>query len=117
MPYADLAERRACQRRSDARHRDKRAAWVRSNRASINARTRALKAERRAHLDALKRERGCADCGTRAGLIFDHRPGTVKLFNPSKGLTRSEAALMAEVAKCDVRCTACHARRHHRESV
>jgi hypothetical protein len=63
-------------------------------------------------LDAYKRERGCADCGTDEGrLDLDHRDGEVKLFNPSQQKSLSPRFL-AEVAKCDVRCISCHARRH-----
>ena len=68
---------------------------------------------RRAALSAIKKERGCVDCGRRDGeLHFDHRPDEVKLFTVSQGVDRSWVCLLAEIAKCDVRCNACHPRRH-----
>lgn len=67
---------------------------------------------KRAILDALKRERGCVDCGATEGrLDFDHRPGTIKEFNLGRPRASLERVL-AEVEKCDVRCASCHARRH-----
>lgn len=69
-------------------------------------------AKRRVYLDTYKRERGCVDCGTTEGrLDLDHRPGETKLFDLSKARV-SWDRLHAELAKCDVRCIACHARRH-----
>lgn len=63
-------------------------------------------------LNDIRQERGCIDCGTREGrLDFDHRPGTTKLFNLAHPRC-SQERLLAEVAKCDVRCIRCHARRH-----
>jgi hypothetical protein len=71
--------------------------------------------EYRQRLDALRRARGCIDCGTHEGrLDFDHRPGEVKEFNLGRPRA-SWARLLAEVAKCDVRCVSCHARRHGEE--
>ena len=68
--------------------------------------------ENRAMLDQIRRERGCIDCGTRSGeLHFDHRPNTTKLFNLGRP-HYSKEVLLAEVAKCDVRCNSCHSRRH-----
>jgi hypothetical protein len=73
---------------------------------------RVYKRKMRDWLDAVKRAAGCVDCGTREGrLDFDHRPGTVKLFNPTQ-LNRGREILEIEIAKCDVRCVSCHARRH-----
>jgi hypothetical protein len=66
----------------------------------------------RAILNEIRQERGCVDCGTRKGrLDFDHRPGEVKSFNLAHPRCSVER-LMAEVAKCDVRCVVCHAKRH-----
>lgn len=61
---------------------------------------------------AIKVERGCADCGYKehpAALDFDHRPGTVKLFNVGNFTTHgSWRRVEEEIAKCDVRCANCH---------
>lgn len=67
---------------------------------------------KRAALDLIRRERGCIDCGTTEGrLDFDHRDGEVKEFNLAHPRASMER-LLAEVAKCEVRCASCHARRH-----
>ena len=85
----------------------------RRTRLKRNAQIAQIKAEQRAKLAAIKAECGCADCGTRAEpLDFDHRPNEVKLFAVSAHLGGSWDRLMAEVAKCDVRCRSCHTRRH-----
>src|SRR3990167_8391984 len=74
----------------------------------VYARKRAILAE--------LRSTGCVDCERVDGLFhFEHRPGTDKLFNPGRGFLRTEAVLRAEVAKCDVRCHACHMKRHRLE--
>jgi hypothetical protein len=74
---------------------------------------RKRKARHRVLLGMIKRQRGCTDCGTRDGrLEFDHRPGEIKLFNPAHGVNASWQVLKAEIAKCDVRCSMCHRRRH-----
>lgn len=65
-----------------------------------------------AYVQAIKLERGCADCGYRdhpAALDFDHLPGHAKEFRVaqlSNGATR--AKIDAEIAKCDVVCANCH---------
>jgi hypothetical protein len=70
---------------------------------------------KRRFLAVVKATCGCVDCGTREGrLDFDHRPGTVKLFN--LGHPRcSWVRLLNELAKCDVRCASCHTARHARD--
>lgn len=75
-----------------------------------------LHASRMRFLTALKTTCGCIDCGTTEGsLHFDHRPGTVKLFNVGGRTSASFAKLLVEIEKCDVRCASCHAKRHGRE--
>jgi hypothetical protein len=66
-------------------------------------------------LRSVKLTCGCIDCGYReeaARLHFDHREGADKLFNPSDGVKRPWSVLLEEIAKCDVRCCGCYARRH-----
>lgn len=83
------------------------------NRDNRVARIERRIARRRWLLEGIKRRRGCIDCGTKEGkLDFDHRPGEIKLFEPSRGIGTSMAKLKAEIAKCDVRCSSCHNRRH-----
>lgn len=81
-------------------------------------RTAAIRAERLPMISDIKLSRGCLDCGYNAhpaALHFDHRDPTDKSFEIAKSLTYSLARLMAEIAKCDVRCANCHAVRTVRE--
>lgn len=69
-------------------------------------------------ISQIKMDRGCADCGYNAhaaALHFDHIDPATKLFTIAKGLTRSWSAILAEIAKCEVRCANCHAIRGVRE--
>ena len=60
----------------------------------------------------IKLERGCVDCGYKASadaLDFDHRDPTTKSFAIAKRYGQvSDERLLAEIAKCDVRCANCH---------
>jgi len=64
------------------------------------------------YIQAIKLERGCADCGYNAhpsALDFDHLPGSIKehrLASMSGGSTK--AKIDAEIAKCEVVCANCH---------
>lgn len=94
------------------RHKARATQYHRDNPEAHKATTDRYIAERRAWLDAFKREHGCVDCGTHEGrLDFDHRPGEVKRLNLGRPRA-SWTTIWAEVAKCDVRCVSCHARRH-----
>jgi hypothetical protein len=84
--------------------------WRAANPESSRESDRALRAKRKARIDAIKVERGCVDCGYNshpAALDFDHRPGVQKLFTISQSF-RSWELVEAEIAKCDVRCANCH---------
>lgn len=73
------------------------------------------RARRRAQLNELKLERGCADCGYRehpAALQFDHRPGTPKHAYANRSALHFEWSwerILAAIADCDVVCANCHA--------
>lgn len=74
---------------------------------------RARRKPRLDYVDALKLERGCADCGIRSDhpeiYDFDHLPGTEKKANIATLVTRGPwDALLAEIAKCEVVCANCH---------
>lgn len=72
---------------------------------------RGYTSNRTKRIQALKLERGCIDCGYSAhseALDFDHRPGVEKLFTIGESVTRSWETVLAEIAKCDVRCANCH---------
>ena len=67
-------------------------------------------------MNAIKRERGqCIDCkrpvvpGLEFSFDFDHRPGEVKVDSVSRLIAYgNHEKLIAECAKCDVRCRNCH---------
>jgi hypothetical protein len=68
--------------------------------------------ERREFLEKFKLDHGCLDCGYAehsCALDFDHRPGEVKLFEPSElKSSGSWQQMLDEIAKCDVVCSNCH---------
>lgn len=62
-------------------------------------------------LSEVKVTAGCIDCGFNAhpeALDFDHRPGEIKCFIITLGYNKSRERVLAEMAKCDVRCANCH---------
>ena len=71
--------------------------------------------ELRAFMDDLKRGKPCANCGQayEPGVMqWDHRPGCVKVGNLSSMTPRvSRVRLLEEIAKCELVCANCHARR------
>ena len=93
VPYASTDDQRAYQRD-----------WARKR----NARQRALKAELKAG--------GCVVCGEKelCCLSFHHRDPAQKSFGigSQKQRFRTEEAIRAEAAKCDVLCHNCHAKTH-----
>ena len=89
-----------------------RSAEVATRKRKRHAKKRADKVTRqRRWLNRLKLRRGCVDCGYNAwpsALHFDHRPGEVKAFEIGGAVHYAWDTIMAEVAKCDVRCANCH---------
>ena len=68
-------------------------------------------ADRRALIDQIKVDRGCADCGYHehaCALDFDHREPSGKLFTIAEGSHWNLDRLLAEIEKCDVVCANCH---------
>ena len=61
----------------------------------------------------LKENRPCADCGGvfhPAAMAFDHLPGNPKVDDVSSLLGKhNRAAILAEIAKCELVCANCHA--------
>ncbi len=64
----------------------------------------------------------CMDCHIQYEpwiMQFDHRPGEIKCFNISQGMSKTRGQLLREIAKCDVVCANCHAdrtwKRSHKE--
>jgi hypothetical protein len=86
--------------------------WSVKNRASINERRRRDYQRQLDLATQLKLERGCVDCGyAKVGraLDFDHRVPEDKRFSIAKRYGKvSDETLLAEIAKCDVRCANCH---------
>lgn len=71
--------------------------------------------EHRDKLTEIKLGRGCIDCGFKAyaqALQFDHREPQEKKFVIAHCLLYSWETILEEVAKCDVRCSICHTKRH-----
>ncbi|MFJ4222664.1 hypothetical protein [Microbacterium sp. NPDC089695] len=81
--------------------------------AVVRARTAAQRAAATDLVATHLREHPCTDCGNDdlRVLDFDHRPGEGKrdavMAMVRNGFSR--AVLLAEIAKCDVRCRNCHA--------
>lgn len=99
MPTAD--EKRAYQR---AHYHANKEMW-RRKRNRYMAKMRGVILAGKAHL--------CSDCGLQwppLVMQYDHRPGTVKKFNLGDQRARKHglAAILAEIAKCDVLCPTCH---------
>lgn len=93
--------------------KDGRLSWCKSctgKRYRAGVRSRAAKF--RAYVQAIKLERGCADCGYRAhpaALDFDHLPGNVKLGKlASMACGSALTTIHAEIEKCEVVCANCH---------
>ena len=98
-------------------HKDKEAArkWRREwwatrpdmrDKQRIGARTRAR--DLRHFLNEIKTSRGCVDCGYRehpAALDFDHVSGKKERL---VSFAKSKAQALAEINKCEVRCSNCH---------
>lgn len=136
--YDARPERREAERlkRQTPEHRAYMAAYAAANRDRINARRREYR-RRRVEADPAIRRRaveaqqrryrrkreivneakqgGCLVCGeTEASCLdFHHRDPTTRLFTlGSNIMSRSEAAIRAEIAKCDVLCANCHRKLH-----
>lgn len=73
----------------------------------------------RAWVASLKISKACVDCGlvctqeNYAAFDWDHRPGEAKCFALSR-CPRDKVRVLAEIAKCDLRCKNCHAVITHR---
>ncbi len=83
------------------------------NRKQITEKNRRSALVRRNKLRDLKRH-PCTDCGKSYPpfvMQWDHRPGEEKIFQVSRGGSKSWEDVLAEVAKCDLVCANCHAYR------
>jgi hypothetical protein len=60
------------------------------------------------------KRRPCADCGKQYPpyvMQFDHLDGSTKAFNLSQSHGKPRAAVLEEIAKCEIVCANCHAAR------
>lgn len=82
--------------------------------AQANAR-----AKYRDRIAAIKNSQGCKDCGEThpACLQFHHIDPATKLFAVNRAAVNKIPIdrLMAEIAKCELLCANCHAKRHWTE--
>lgn len=87
-----------------AKRKNQKAKWERKNK------------RRRAQIDEYLNAHPCVDCGETdiQVLQFDHVFGE-KSFNITEDAARAWAKVVAEIAKCEIRCANCHIRRHRRE--
>jgi len=100
------------------KHRAWSKAWAANNReASRRIKDDWQRKRRAAHIKAtsrMKRELGCAHCGTKRGrLDFHHVDKATKLFSITDGWIKVAEVLAAELAKCIVLCASCHTKHHH----
>lgn len=84
--------------------------WYKDNPISQRTATKELKARKKQYIRDLKSQ-PCMDCKGIfhfAAMDFDHRPETIKSFNPSSGWEYGWPQLKAEIDKCDLVCANCH---------
>lgn len=103
---------RACMNKRTAQYRN----TPRGKKITRAARL-ALATKRRAMLNEHKAQRGCLHCGLNnpAALDFHHRDKATKTANVSSMTGKTEAAMLAEIEKCDVVCKNCHLIIHEKE--
>lgn len=111
MPYKDPVKRRE----HHAIYMRER--WYPSNKKAHLARVKKNKRERREWLRALKDGKSCIKCAEPhpACLDFHHRDPKTKLFglgSEQAWSSRSKAAVLEEIKKCDVMCSNCHRKLH-----
>jgi hypothetical protein len=94
------------------RHKETTRLWSQNNRDRRNASQAKAARKRYEFLNAYKLEQGCVDCGYKehaCALDFDHRDPAEKEFTIGLNPRTTMARIIAEMAKCDVRCKNCHA--------
>ena len=86
--------------------------YCQRNQGRWQSRKNEFKRQRRQWMRELKTDKPCADCGRvfpPEAMEWDHRPGTVKLFEVSMMAGRSPKLILEEIAKCDLVCANDHA--------
>jgi len=95
------------------RYRDQHYLDNRSKRVQQAAtRRRQAIAENQQFIFSYLSDKCCIDCGEPDPVVleFDHRDPNEKRIGISSMLTFSQEAILAEIAKCDIRCANCHRR-------
>jgi hypothetical protein len=112
VPYKNKDDQAAAAARHYAKNRRKMIARAKVANAALRVAQRELIAE---FLTGKK----CADCPENdpACLDFDHRDPSAKCFSIGSIAQQriSLSRVRAEIAKCDIRCSNCHRKRHARE--
>ena len=86
--------------------------YCQRNQGRWQSRKNEFKRQRRHWMRELKTDKPCADCGRifpPEAMEWDHRPGTVKLYEVSMMAGRSTKLILEEIAKCDLVCANDHA--------
>lgn len=113
MPYKDRDRAREYNRAYNR-------VWYRSHKAEVMARRKRRQEEIRDWFRKYKSTLACMDCGIShpAVLQFHHRDSSGKSFNIADVTSRASSVrqIVDEVAKCDVLCVNCHAKRHWYEA-
>jgi aerobic-type carbon monoxide dehydrogenase small subunit (CoxS/CutS family) len=84
-------------------------AYHASHRDRINEAHRVAQRQQTNQIQQIKLQRGCVDCGYNAhaeALEFDHLSGKTAAISQMRN--RSMKVVLAEIAKCEVRCANCH---------
>lgn len=116
VPIKDAESRKAYHREYSRGHYERnKARYIQKARLSRDAH----RAELYAMVDALK-DQPCVDCGGRFPPVcmdFDHVRGT-KIESVGRLVVRavSKARVLAEIAKCELRCANCHRIKTHTTS-
>lgn len=90
-----------------------------ANKEKMKARIKVRKIQHKAKLRSLVcrylLDNPCVDCGESDPVVleFDHLDPALKSFNIGQGISAglSEAKIVSEIRKCEVRCANCHRRK------
>lgn len=109
MPYKDKEKMKECSNR-----------WYQKHKEVVIERRKKRQIEIHNWFRKYKSTLVCIDCGIShpALLQFHHRDRAEKSFTISKIISRARSVkqITDEMAKCDVVCVNCHAKRHWRET-
>lgn len=80
--------------------------------------TRKLELRRKALMHNIKKNAGCAFCGTRRPqvLVFHHVDPDKKVYQVGQSPCASLSKFFSEIVKCIVLCRNCHAELHYAEN-